>query len=131
MRRVEKLSRDNHRLLGYWQVWLAQITEVDLVHWLHSVGSLLKLVRFLSLVLSRTWRVEGVSNIELLIMFEIFNMERLRVEKAGPTRDRPGRPMVIPPAEHGAPVVFYRVLAACRGRTSRESGEGFCLVVWF
>ena len=84
--------------VGGWFQWpVIRITEDDVSRWPFSPGCLVKLAAFLS---SLTWPSEvvdlgagGVSNVELVILYERWAGERLRIEDATPKYRRPGRPI--------------------------------------
>ena len=82
--------------VGSWFQWPAiNITEDDVARWSFSPGCLVKFAAFLS---SLTWPGEvvdlgagGVSYVELLILYERWAGERLRIEESLPKYRRPGR----------------------------------------
>ena len=85
---------------GSWIRWPEiSISEDDLASWPFSPGSLVKLAAFLS---SLSWPGEvtdlgpgGISYIELLILYERWAGERLRVEDSLPKYRRPGRGILV------------------------------------
>ena len=75
------------------------ITVDDVARWPFSPGSLVKLAAFLS---GLSWPAEvvdlgagGVSYVELLILYERWAGERLRIEESTPKYRRPGRPISV------------------------------------
>ena len=85
---------------GSWIRWPEiSISEDDLANWPFSPGSLVQLAAFLS---SLSWPGEvtdlgpgGISYIELLILYEKWAGERLRVEDSLPKYRRPGRSISV------------------------------------
>ena len=85
---------------GSWVHWpVIEISDRDLVNWPFSPGSLVKLAAFLS---SLSWPGEvddmgpgGISYIEMLILYERWAGERLRVEDSLPKHKRRGRKVVV------------------------------------
>ena len=85
---------------GSWVHWpVIEITEGDLVNWPFSPGSLVKITAFLS---SLSWPGEvedlgpgGISYVELLILYERWAGERLRVENSLPKHKRRGRKVEV------------------------------------
>ena len=85
---------------GDWFKWPdIHITEGDVGRWPFSTGALVKLAAFLS---SLHWPSEvadlgpgGASYVELLILYERWAGERLRIEDSIPKYRRPGRPISV------------------------------------
>ena len=84
---------------GWFQRPVIRITGDDVGRWPFSSGCLVKLAAFLS---SLTWLSEvgdlgagGISYVELLILYERWAGERLRIEEALPKYRRPGRPILV------------------------------------
>ena len=85
---------------GGWFKWPdIYISEDDADYWPFSIGALVKLTAFLS---SLHWPEEvtdlghgGISYIELLMLYERWAGERLRVEEPLPKYRRPGRPISV------------------------------------
>ena len=85
---------------GGWFRWpCVHISEDDVSRWPFSPGCLVKLAAFLS---SLTWPTEvvdlgagGISYVELLILYERWAGERLRIEESIPKYRRPGRPISV------------------------------------
>ena len=85
---------------GGWFRWpVIIITEDDVARWPFSSGCLVKLAAFLS---SLSWPAEvvdlgvgGVSYVELLILYERWAGERLRIEESIPKYRRPRRPISV------------------------------------
>ena len=50
--------------------------------------------------------VGGISDVELLIMYELWAGERLSLEKAHPRYLRPGRPIAVSAVPFGPGIVF-------------------------
>ena len=86
--------------VGSWFRWpRVDISGDDVGRWPFSTGALVKLVAFLS---SLSWPSEvtdigpgGVSYVELLILYERWAGERLRVEDSIPKYRRPGRSILV------------------------------------
>ena len=86
--------------VGSWFRWPSiVISDDDVGRWPFSAGALVKLAAFLS---SLSWPCEvvdlgpgGVSYVELLILYERWAGERLRVEDSLPKYRRPGRPILV------------------------------------
>ena len=86
--------------VGGWFRWpVINITVDDVARWPFSPGSLVKLAAFLS---GLSWPAEvvdlgagGVSYVELLILYERWAGERLRIEESTPKYRRPGRPISV------------------------------------
>ena len=86
--------------VGSWiSVAVTPISCRDIEVWPYSVGMLVKWVAFLS---SLHWPagecilgVGGVSCVELLILYELWDGERLELEKAVPRYRRPGRSISV------------------------------------
>ena len=106
-RRPVEAVWDNAMLPGPQRLWVGgwfrwpeiRISGDDVGRWPLSPGSLVKLAAFLS---SLTWPNEvtdlgagGVSYVELLILFERWEGERLRIEESVPKYRRPGRPISV------------------------------------
>ena len=90
-----------HRIwVGGWFQWpVVHITGDDVARWPFSPGCLVELAAFLS---SLSWPSEvvdlgagGISYVELLILYERWAGERLRIEEALPKYRRPGRPISV------------------------------------
>ena len=105
---------------GFWhsewfQIPAAAICAEDIAIWLYTTGLLVKWVSFLN---SLHWPigdldlgVGGVSNVELLIMYELWAGERLSLEKAHPRYLRPGRPISVSAVPFGPGIDIWR---SCR-----------------
>ena len=86
--------------VGGWFQWpVISITEDDVSRWPFSSGCLVKLAAFLS---SLSWPSEvvdlgagGVSYVELLILYERWAGETLRIEESLPKYRRPGRSISV------------------------------------
>ena len=87
----------------------------DIESWPYSVGMLVKWVAFLySLHWPQGWTdlgVGGVSNVELLILCELWAGERLQLEKAVPRYRRAGRPISVSAVPFGPGTDIWR---SCR-----------------
>ena len=87
----------------------------DVARWPYSVSILVKWVSFLG---SLHWPVGGadlgvggVSNVEMLILYELWAGERLALEKAHPRYLRPGRPISVSAVPSGPDIDIWR---SCR-----------------
>ena len=87
----------------------------DIAHWPYSVSLLVKWVDFLG---SLHWPVGGadlwvggVSYVEMLILYELWDGERLTFEKAHPRCRRPGRPIAVSAVPCGPGIDIWR---SCR-----------------
>ena len=86
--------------VGDWLKWPdIFISAHDVGRWPFFVGALVKLAAFLR---SLSWTGEvadlgsgGISNVELLILYERWVRERLRIEDSIPKYRRPGRPISV------------------------------------
>ena len=86
------------------------ICAEDIAHWPYTPGLFVKWVSFLG---SLHWPVGdldvgvgGVSNVELLILYELWAGERLSLEKAHLRCLRPGRPISVSAVTFGPGIVF-------------------------
>ena len=99
--------------VGSWvSVAATPISCRDIEVWPFSVGMLVKWVSFLS---SLHWPagecdlgVGGVSNVELLILYELWAGERLQLEKAVPRYRRPGRSISVSAVPFGPGTDIWR-----------------------
>ena len=106
-RRPVEAVRDYAVLPGPQRLWVGDwlrwpeihITEEDVGRWPFSPSCLVKLAAFLS---SLSWPSEvadlgvgGISYVELLILYERWAGERLRIEDSIPKYRRPGRPISV------------------------------------
>ena len=99
--------------------WLAgpsvTLDAGDVAQWPYTPGLLVKWVSFLGSLhwLVHGWDlgVGGISEVELLILFELWAGERLVLEKAHPRYLRPGRPISVSAVPFGTGIDIWR---SCR-----------------
>ena len=106
-RRVIEAVRDFAMIPGPQRLWVGRwfkwpdiaISDNDVGRWPFSTGALVKMAAFLS---SLSWPSEvsdlgpgGVSYVEILILYERWAGERLRVEDSIPKYRKPGRPISV------------------------------------
>ena len=111
--------------IGRWFKWPdVHITGEDVGRWTFSTSALAKLAAFLS---SLYWPSEvtdlgpgGVSYVELLILYERWAGERLRIEESVPKYRRPGRPISVT----AAPLCLMLISGSCAGSLD------ICFVHW-
>ena len=122
-RRLVHAVRDRAMLPGPPAVWESEWINVpasaicaeDVAHWPYTAGLLVKWVSFLG---SLHWPaggldlgVGGISDVDLLILYELWAGERLSLEKAHPRYLRPGRPISVSAVPFGPGTDIWR---SCR-----------------
>ena len=122
-RRLVVAVRDSAFLPGPPGIWCSEWFQVpaavvcaeDITHWPCTPGLLVKWVSFLG---SLHWPaggldlgVDGISYVELLILYELWAGERLSLEKGHPCNLRPERPISVSAVPFGPGIDIWR---SCR-----------------
>ena len=122
-RRLVVAVRDRAFLPGLPRIWHSVWFQVpatvicsdDVALWPYTPGLLVKWASFLC---SLHWPTEdldlgvgGISYVELLILYELWAGERLRLEKASPRYSRPGRQISVSAVPFGPGIDIWR---SCR-----------------
>ena len=122
-RRLIFAIRDRAFLLGPPRIWYSEwcqvpsvvVSSADVDLWPYTPGLLIKWVSFLNslhwLVGNLDLGVGGISYVELLILYELWAGERLRLEKAHPRYLRPGRRISVSAVPFGPGIDIWR---SCR-----------------
>ena len=102
--------------LGDWVAGLAVSVGIDdVAQWPYTPGLLVKCISFLGSLHGPVGRMDlgvgGISNVELLILYELWAGERLTLEKAHPRYLRPGRPISVSAVPFGPGIDMWR---SCR-----------------